>query len=110
MPHTKKRRFDLAAFMKSRAEARDQVLQENRKLKSEYKKIERLQVKVSIIGMFTVQYILVLYVLSFYTYIHIILLVIDYYLYHIIYQVIIRDIYAVTYYPTAKCCNLSHLT
>ena len=47
MPHGKNRRFDVAAYMKAHSEARAQVLQENQKLKSEYKKIERLQEKVS---------------------------------------------------------------
>ena len=46
MPHRKNTRFDLAEFMKARKEARSKVLQENRKLQAEYKKVERVQEKV----------------------------------------------------------------
>ena len=46
MLHRKNTRFDLAGFMKARKEARSKVLQENRKLQAEYKKVERVQEKV----------------------------------------------------------------
>ena len=47
MPHGKNSRFNIAEYMKARKEARVKVLQENRKLATEYKKVERGQEKVS---------------------------------------------------------------
>ena len=47
MPHGKNSRFNIAEYMKARKEARVKVLQENRKLATEYKKVERVQEKVS---------------------------------------------------------------
>ena len=49
MPHSKNTRFDLAGFMK----ARNKVLQENRKLAVEYKKVKRAKEKVSQCSHFT---------------------------------------------------------
>ena len=47
MPHGKNTRFDLAGFTKAQKEARTKVLQGNRKLVAELKKVERVQEKVS---------------------------------------------------------------
>lgn len=47
MPHCKNTRFDLSGFMKALKEARDKVLQENRKLAVEYKKVKRAKEKIS---------------------------------------------------------------
>ena len=53
MPHSKNTRFDLAGFMKARKEARNKVLQENRKLAVEYKKVKRAKEKASQCSQFT---------------------------------------------------------
>ena len=47
MPQTKNRRFPLAEFMKRRKEIRQNIVNENRRLVCEKKKIERLEEKVS---------------------------------------------------------------
>jgi len=46
MPQTGNTRFDLAAYMKARKEARDKQVFENRNLAKELKRIERLEKKV----------------------------------------------------------------
>ena len=47
MPHGKNTRFNIAAFMKARKEARDEVLQANRNLAAVYKKVQRIKEKAS---------------------------------------------------------------
>lgn len=46
MPPTGNKRFDLAAYMKARKEARDKQVFKNRNLAKELKRIERLEKKV----------------------------------------------------------------
>ena len=46
MPQTGNKRFDLAAYMKARKEARDKQVLKTRNLAKELKRIERLEKKV----------------------------------------------------------------
>lgn len=46
MPKTNNKRFDLASYIKRKAEAREQVVSENKKLALQYKRLERTREKV----------------------------------------------------------------
>ena len=60
MPHQKNTQFDLAGFMKARKEARTKIVQENRKLEAEYKKVERVQEKVGLYNVVYLKYCIVM--------------------------------------------------
>lgn len=46
MPNTGNKRFDVASYMKARKDAREKLVNENRQLASQYKKLERVREKV----------------------------------------------------------------